>query len=1075
MLAAAAAAVACLLLMATPAPAIDPQCSCSCATFNADTYCKFARPFVKSQSLNLIKNYNPSVTVEDKNNAAPNPPAQPSYVRAIGVTIPAGSNGICLEARINLVEWVHEFSVVNSMTFQTDFPISDNIKLMGAPVFRLKAGSSTLDLDAVLLNALPQQASLSVAPTYDHPGRAVVNTTAGSISLDLTGKNSGGNTPKLYRAQNFFLNQANDFTDFTSQFAFRHISVCVSDTAGVKVHVQNWNNPAKGGAQLATDMAYEKFQDASTTTFVADVIAAAGTVELEIGGRSDFATGFPGMIDEVRVWSSFRSDAEITTTYGAARLSGSEPNLLHYWNFDSSGSELVDIGPGNIQLASVQPGNVLFSEARIPIVSVRHPVQSFGSTFSMTAWSDVKPLANNALTAPYLATGPWNLSDTSPANALLSVSARQVSGSSNEFVSFTYTVDGTDRRLCANPSVSMSYDVTPATSFSPITSQVTFGPTATAFVGLAGATGTANATSLQIPTAGATVYVHGADFGPTGAALAGETVTITDAVAASNGVVPGALTIVSATRASFSLSAGFGAMWPLTISFCGTSSTGLKISYLPPVITAVTNDDTETTLELTGTNFGPTKTLVSITLGFKDPQTNITTTESCAITTQTTFTAHTNVQCNKPTGKTPDEINGAVLSIAVGTGLFTQTFEYGQVGQVILNPTTGRPATTAAVAANSDSVSGTAVPLAAIIGAAAGVVLLLVVIVVLVVFARKRRERKNEAPFTPVDKKDFNAIIFGDVEGPSSAEISAAGNLGELEKILCGDDFALAAAIIENTAITEAEKVSRALILVFESNSVAIAAMQAFIQKEVQQSTEAGTLFRSNSMVSKMFKFYSRLVGLPYLYMTVAPTIVQLVWENKGLEVDPERIAEDADLNEMRWMLMAQSQGVLKSILASSKNCPAQFREIFQSIKSSVEGQFPESVNKTIGGFLFLRFFCPAVTSPESYGVLDEPPSPESRRLLILMTKVLQNLSNDVEFGSKEPYMEKMNDFIESNRAGLAEFFGDVVNPGGHDAPVQKIDGSLKQGALVDLSQHLKEIMEDLDDETRSKLQGVLG
>jgi hypothetical protein len=47
--------------------------------------------------------------------------------------------------------------------------------------------------------------------------------------------------------------------------------------------------------------------------------------------------------------------------------------------------------------------------------------------------------------------------------------------------------------------------------------------------------------------------------------------------------------------------------------------------------------------------------------------------------------------------------------------------------------------------------------------------------------------------------------------------------------------------------------------------------------------------------------------------------------------------------------------------------------------------------------------------------------------LLILITKVLQNLSNDVEFGSKEPYMAKMNDFIQSNRVKLAAFYDQLV------------------------------------------------
>jgi hypothetical protein len=42
----------------------------------------------------------------------------------------------------------------------------------------------------------------------------------------------------------------------------------------------------------------------------------------------------------------------------------------------------------------------------------------------------------------------------------------------------------------------------------------------------------------------------------------------------------------------------------------------------------------------------------------------------------------------------------------------------------------------------------------------------------------------------------------------------------------------------------------------------------------------------------------------------------------KKLEVDPEKMEEGTDLDEMRWMLMAQSQKILKFILGSAEKCP---------------------------------------------------------------------------------------------------------------------------------------------------------
>ena len=46
--------------------------------------------------------------------------------------------------------------------------------------------------------------------------------------------------------------------------------------------------------------------------------------------------------------------------------------------------------------------------------------------------------------------------------------------------------------------------------------------------------------------------------------------------------------------------------------------------------------------------------------------------------------------------------------------------------------------------------------------------------------------------------------------------------------------------------------------------------------------------------------------------------------------------------------------------------------------------------------------------------------------MLVLVGKVLQNLSNGLNFGAKESYMVKLNDFIDSNQANVYELFDDL-------------------------------------------------
>jgi len=243
----------------------------------------------------------------------------------------------------------------------------------------------------------------------------------------------------------------------------------------------------------------------------------------------------------------------------------------------------------------------------------------------------------------------------------------------------------------------------------------------------------------------------------------------------------------------------------------------------------------------------------------------------------------------------------------------------------------------------------------------------------------------------------------------------------------------------------------------------------------VRNADSAGTLFRSNSMVSKMFKFYSRLIGLPYLYTTIGPELNELIEEELGLEVDPEKMEEGTDLDEMRWTLMAQSQKILKTILASDVDCPPQFRQLFAHIRKCVAERFPENVNTTIGGFVFLRFFCPAVSSPEAYGIVEEPPSADARRLLILITKVLQNLSNDVEFGSKEPYMTKMNDFIHSNRDKLSAFYEKLIKPSVKQAVAVDLPKNMKQVSVATIANHIRDNLSKIENASiRQRLESVV-
>jgi neurofibromin 1 len=94
-----------------------------------------------------------------------------------------------------------------------------------------------------------------------------------------------------------------------------------------------------------------------------------------------------------------------------------------------------------------------------------------------------------------------------------------------------------------------------------------------------------------------------------------------------------------------------------------------------------------------------------------------------------------------------------------------------------------------------------------------------------------------------------------------------------------------------------------------------------------------------------------------------------------------------------------------------------------------VEPRFPDATYSAVGSFIFLRFFCPAIVSPDTVD-LDVPSDAQVRRALLLVTKVIQNIVNGVGFGVKEPHMKVLNGFLEKNKAVVMAFLsGIAVSP----------------------------------------------
>ena len=137
---------------------------------------------------------------------------------------------------------------------------------------------------------------------------------------------------------------------------------------------------------------------------------------------------------------------------------------------------------------------------------------------------------------------------------------------------------------------------------------------------------------------------------------------------------------------------------------------------------------------------------------------------------------------------------------------------------------------------------------------------------------------------------------------------------------------------------------------------------------------EANLLFRGNSLLTKALDLHMRRLGKEYLEETLSERMRDINESDPECEVDPNRVHNPEDLQRNWRNLIALTETVWRAIAASALQCPTELRMIFRHIRACAEdryGDFLRTVTySSVSGFLFLRFFCPAVLNPKLFDLL---------------------------------------------------------------------------------------------------------
>uniref|UniRef100_A0A8D2DHA7 Ras GTPase-activating protein 4 n=1 Tax=Sciurus vulgaris TaxID=55149 RepID=A0A8D2DHA7_SCIVU len=256
--------------------------------------------------------------------------------------------------------------------------------------------------------------------------------------------------------------------------------------------------------------------------------------------------------------------------------------------------------------------------------------------------------------------------------------------------------------------------------------------------------------------------------------------------------------------------------------------------------------------------------------------------------------------------------------------------------------------------------------------------------------------------------------------------------------------------IIEETTSTDRrQEVATNLLKLFLGQGLAKDFLDLLFQLELGRTSEANTLFRSNSLASKSMESFLKVVGMRYLHGVLGPIIDRVFEEKKYVELDPSKVevkdvgcsglhrpqTEAEVLEQSAQTLRAHLGALLSALCRSVRACPAVIRVTFRQLFRRVRERFPSAQYENVPfiavtSFLCLRFFSPAIMSPKLFHLRERHADARTSRTLLLLAKAVQNVGNmDTPVSrAKEAWMEPLQPTVRQGVAQLKDFITKLVD-----------------------------------------------
>ncbi|KAJ8986296.1 hypothetical protein NQ317_010008 [Molorchus minor] len=226
-------------------------------------------------------------------------------------------------------------------------------------------------------------------------------------------------------------------------------------------------------------------------------------------------------------------------------------------------------------------------------------------------------------------------------------------------------------------------------------------------------------------------------------------------------------------------------------------------------------------------------------------------------------------------------------------------------------------------------------------------------------------------------------------------------------------ELPIAVALANVVTTSQMDELARVFVTLFDAKHLLSPLLWNMFYREVEVSDCMQTLFRGNSLGSKIMAFCFKIYGASYLQTLLEPLIQPLLDEPScSFEVDPARLEPNEDIEENRQNLIALTQRVFDAIVLS-KRFP----------------QFPQNNIGAVGTVIFLRFINPAIVSPQEMGIVCKQVPGSIKRAYVDIAsdcETVDQTSHSMSFISDANvlalhrllwnHQEKIGDYLSSSR-----------------------------------------------------------